>query len=352
MSRFVPLVARDVRRETADTISVAFTVPEELREEFVYVPGQYVTLRTVRDGEEFRRAYSICSGLDEDELRVAIKRVDGGRFSEWAHRGLEAGMTVEVMPPTGRFVVALEAGAARNYAGFAAGSGITPVIAILRSVLTREAGSRFWLFYGSRSTADILFREALEDLKDRFMGRLSVFHVLSREQQDVAVLNGRLDREKVALLARRLLPAGLDAAFVCGPGAMIEAVTEALVASGVARERIHNERFLASPGGVAARPAAAAAEGTVAAIVADGRRSEVGVRAGESVLDAAMRAGLDLPYSCRGGMCSTCRALVTEGRVEMGVNYGLEEWEVARGFTLTCQAVPQTPRVTVDFDQV
>ncbi len=221
-------------------------------------------------------------------------------------------------------------------------------------MLAREPQSRFLLFYGSRSTADILFREALEELKDRYLGRLSVFHVLSREQQDVAILHGRLDGEKAALIARHLLPPGLDAAFVCGPGAMIEAVTGALEAAGIPRERILTERFTpaAGAGPRPSSPPAAAAPHAVATIVSDGRRTEVPVAEGETVLDAALRAGLDLPYSCRGGMCSTCRAKVAEGRVAMAVNYGLEPWETAAGFALTCQAVPQTPRVTVDYDQV
>ncbi len=354
MSRFHPLQVSDIRRETADAISVAFAIPAELRDDFAYAPGQYLTLRTVRDGQEMRRAYSICSGLDQGELRVAIKRVDGGRFSEWAHQALRPGAVVEVMPPAGRFTVALDPDAERTYAGFAAGSGITPVIAILRTVLAREPLSRFLLFYGSRSTADILFREALEELKDRYMGRLSVFHVLSREQQDVAILHGRLDGEKAALIARHLLPPDLDAAFVCGPEPMIGAVMGALAAAGIPRERILTERFtpVAGAGPRPPAPPAGAAPHAVATIVADGRRTEVPVAEAETVLDAALRAGLDLPYSCRGGMCSTCRAKVAEGRVSMAVNYGLEPWETAAGFALTCQAVPQTPRVTVDYDQV
>jgi ring-1,2-phenylacetyl-CoA epoxidase subunit PaaE len=353
MSRFHPLQVADIRRETADTISVAFAVPTELRDDFAFAPGQYLTLRTAQDGREMRRAYSICSGLDQGELRVAIKRVDGGRFSEWAHQALRPGTVLDVMPPAGRFTLALDPALARTYAGFAAGSGITPVMAILRTVLAREPHSRFLLFYGSRGTAEILFREALEELKDRYIGRLSVFHVLSREQQDLAVLHGRLDGEKAALIARHLLPPDLDAAFVCGPETMIEAVTEALANAGIPRGRILSERFTPAAGAGTRPPAQiGAAPHAIATIVADGRRTEVPVGEGETVLDAALRAGLDLPYSCRGGMCSTCRAKVAEGSVIMAVNYGLEPWETAVGFALTCQAVPQTPRVTVDYDQV
>ena len=353
LGRFHALTVADVRQETPDAVSIAFHVPDEVRPEFDYAPGQYLTLRTHRDGEEWRRSYSICTSPDDDELRVAIKRVDGGRFSAWAH-GVRAGETIEVMAPAGRFV--LPPGAdGRVYAGFAAGSGITPVIAILRTVLTREPRSRFSLFYGSRSTSHILFREALEDLKDRFMGRLSVFHVLSREQQDVPVLNGHLDADKVRLLVRTLLPAAMiDHAFVCGPAAMIDGITDALVTAGVARESIHSERFTTGIPIVRA-PAPAPADApphAMAAITIDGLRTEVPMIAGETVLDAALRAGLDLPFSCRGGMCSTCRARITEGAVTMDVNYGLEPWETNAGFVLTCQARPTTARISVDVDQV
>ncbi len=352
-SRFVTLTIAGLRRETADTISAAFIVPPELHDVFAYAPGQYLTFRTVQDGQEMRRSYSICSGLDEGELRVAIKRAPGGRFSEWAHGALRAGETIEVMPPAGRFALTPDPAAAHAYAGFAAGSGITPVLAILRSVLTGEPKSRFLLFYGSRTTADILFREAIEDLKDRFIGRLLVFHVLSREQQDVAILNGRLDAAKIALIARVLLPSDLDRAFVCGPGAMIDAVCGALEASGVPPDRIMTERFTPTPGALPPPPITnAVTPHAVATIVADGIRRDIPVAVGETVLDAAQRAGLDLPFSCRAGLCSTCRAKVTAGRVTMAVNYGLESWETEAGYALTCQAVPQTPEITVDYDQV
>lgn len=355
LGRFHTLTVADVRRETADAVSVALRVPDALRDEFAYAPGQYLTLRTRVDGEELRRSYSISSGLDDGELRVAIKRVEGGRFSEWANDQLRAGDPVDVMPPAGRFTVLLDPAAGRSYAGFAAGSGITPVIAILRSVLAREPASRFSLFYGSRSTSQILFREALEDLKDRFLDRLSVFHVLSREQQDVPVLNGHLDADKVRAITRAMLPASrIDHAFICGPAAMIDAVSTALADAGVPPGRIHSERFsTGAPAVLRIRPAAEVETPyAVAAIVADGVRTEVPVAEGETVLDAALRAGLDLPYSCRGGMCSTCRARMADGAVRMDVNYGLEPWETEAGYVLTCQAHPTTPRVTVDYDHV
>ncbi len=354
MSRFHALRIADVRQETADAVSVALEVPPELRSHFTYVPGQYLTLRVRIDGEEVRRSYSICSGLDDGELRIAIKRVDDGRFSAWAHEALQAGGTLDVMPPDGRFTLAPDPGAVRLYAGIAAGSGITPVLSILKSVLTREPHSRFILLCGSRATGQIIFRETLEELKDRFLDRLTVVHVLSREQQDVPILSGRLDGAKaMALLGASA--ARLDGAFLCGPSALIEDVTAALAAAGVPPERIHSERFTpAAPTGV--RRSAILRDATVpfaqAVIIADGVRTEVPVAEAETVLEAALRAGLDLPYSCRGGMCSTCRARVTAGTVRMDVNYALEAWETEAGYVLTCQSHPTSGRVTVDYDQV
>ena len=355
MSSFHALPITDVRRETADTVSIALAVPDGLRPGFAYHPGQYLTLRTTLDGEEVRRSYSICSGLDDGELRVAIKLVPDGRFSAWAHEALQPGHAIEAMPPQGRFTVALDPAASRTYLGVAAGSGITLVLSILKSVLTREPGSRFVLLYGSRATAGIIFREALEELKDRFMGRLTVVHVLSREQQDVPVLSGRLDGPRVRTLLRGLLDIPrIDHAFLCGPEGMIAEVSDALAAAGLAPARIHSERFTAAPGPVRPRRAVApgAAPFATAIIVSDGLRTEVPMAEGETVLDAALRAGLDLPYSCRGGMCSTCRAKVAEGAVRMDVNYGLEPWETEAGYVLTCQAHPTTGRVLVDYDQV
>lgn len=354
-ARFEALRIADLRRETADTISVALDVPDDRRPGFAFRPGQYLTLRIRLDGAELRRSYSICSGLDDGELRVAIKRVEDGRFSAWAHGALRPGATLEVMPPQGRFGVTLEPGAARVVLGVAAGSGITPILSILKSVLAREPLSRFILLYGSRATGQIIFREQLEELKDRFMGRLSVVHVLSREQQDVPVLNGRLDGGKVRRLLAALaaIPA-IDHAFLCGPDSMIDEVQAALLDAGLALDRIHSERFGSAPSGPRPQrpPLAADAPHAVATVIADGVSTAVPMQAGETVLDAALRAGLDLPYSCRGGMCSTCRARVSEGEVRMDVNYGLEPWETAAGYVLTCQARPTTGRLTVDYDHV
>ncbi len=352
--RFHWLHLTDVQRETRDAISIGFAIPPELRPAFAFRAGQYLTLRTTLDGEEVRRSYSICSGVDDGELRVAIKQVEGGIFSAWATETLAPGAAIEVMTPTGRFGIPPLPEGGHLHLGIGAGSGITPLLSIMKSVLSREPESRFFLFYGSRATADILFRSTLEDLKDRFLGRLSVFHVLSQEQQDVDVLHGRLDREKLALLLRRVLGAAtVDAAYVCGPFGMIEAAEAALGEAGVPPGHVHVERFNSALGGRPrpARAVATDAPHAIASIILDGSRNDVPVAAEETVLDAAMRAGLDLPFSCKGGMCSTCRAKVVEGSVQMALNYSLEPWETQAGFVLTCQARPTTARVVIDYDQ-
>jgi ring-1,2-phenylacetyl-CoA epoxidase subunit PaaE len=356
--RFHTLTISDIRHETADAVSVTFAVPARLHGAYSYVPGQYLTLRTTIDGEDVRRSYSICSGLDDGELRVVIKRLAGGAFSNWANEHPRVGDTLSVMTPDGRFGVPIEPGATRTLVAFAAGSGITPVMAILKTVLRQEAG-RFFLFYGNRSTADILFREQLEDLKDRYLERLAVFHVLSREQQDITMLNGHLDTAKVAVLMRSVVPAaGVDQAFICGPQPMIEGLETALAGLGMARERVHVERFTPGVGGrprpvvVAPTAAPTAAPKAIATVISEGARFELPVAEGEAIIDAAIRAGRSLPYSCKGGMCCTCRAKLVEGRVEMAVNYSLEPWETEAGYVLTCQSRPVTERVVIDYDQV
>jgi ring-1,2-phenylacetyl-CoA epoxidase subunit PaaE len=349
---FHALRIADRRQETDEAVSLAFAIPEALRGAFAFRPGQYLTLRAVIGGEEIRRAYSICAGVDDGELRVAVKHVPGGAFSGHANAALRVGDMLEVMPPEGRFGH-VPAGEGRVYLGLAAGSGITPILSILKSVLAREPGSRFVLLYGSRSTAQVLFRGELEDLKDRYLDRLTVLHTLSREAQDVAALSGRLDGAKLrALLPGLVDAAAVDQAFVCGPEAMLDELPGVLAELGVAAERIQVERFTPS-GPLRVVPVAAdAPAAAMATIIHEGARREVPVAEGETVLDAALRAGMDLPWSCHGGMCSTCRARVTEGEVEMAVNFSLEPWEVSAGYVLTCQSRVVTPRLVVDYDQV
>jgi ring-1,2-phenylacetyl-CoA epoxidase subunit PaaE len=354
--RFHRLAINDLRRETADAVSMTFKIPGELADDYAFAPGQYLTLRTTMDGEEVRRSYSICSGPDDGELRIAVKKVDGGAFSSWAADELKFGDELDVMTPTGRFGVASAPGEARVYVGFAAGSGITPILSIVKGVLAREPNSRFFLFYGNRSTTGVMFLEALEELKDRFLQRFSLFHVISGEEQDIPILHGRLDGEKVKVLLRSLVPAAtVDHVFICGPTGMSEDVEATCCDIGIAEDRIHVERFVSGLGGKP-RPKAVIAPSAppkaFAALIIDGKRREVPVAEGEAILDAALRAGMDLPFACKGGMCSTCRAKLVEGKAEMDVNYSLEPWELKAGFVLTCQAKPVSDRVVVDYDHV
>lgn len=365
MARFHDLEVSDVRRETDDAVSLAFAVPETDRDAFRYVPGQYLTLRAEIDGHDVRRSYSICSGVNDGEIRVAIKRVDGGAFSVFANENLKPGDRLQVMPPDGRFVARPDPGTARTIVAFAAGSGITPILAIAKSVLDTEPGSRFSLFYGNRDTGSIMFREVLEDLKNRFPDRFSLMHVLSREPQEVALLNGRIDKEKCTTIFRALVNVhAVDAFYLCGPEAMIDTVRASLEAHGVDETKVHVERFTPSSDAAAmaaearrARQARLAAAGpdlsgtAQVTAVLDGVGITVPVaRDGESILDVLLKVRPDMPFACKGGMCCTCRARVVEGEVEMDLNYTLAPEERDRGFVLTCQAHPVSDRVVLDYD--
>src|SRR3954467_1609261 len=290
--RFHRLAVSDLRREAADAVSMTFAIPKELEGDYSFTPGQYLTLRTTMDGEEVRRSYSICSGPDDGELRIAVKKVDGGAFSNWAAEELKCGDQLDVMTPTGRFGVAHAPDQAGVYVGFAAGSGITPILSIAKGVLAREPHSRFFLLYGNRSTGGMLFREALEELKDRFMQRLSIFHVISGEEQDIPILHGRLDGEKVRVLLSSLVPASsVDHVFICGPTGMSEDIEATCRDLGIPEERIHVERFVSGLGGKP-RPKkivpAGAPPKAMASLIIDGKRREVSVAENESILDAAL----------------------------------------------------------------
>lgn len=354
--RFHSLPVLDLRREAPDAVSLTFAIPQELADDYRFSPGQYLTLRTTLGGEEVRRSYSICSGPADGELRIAVKRVDGGAFSGFVTDELKRGDVIDVMTPTGRFGVALQPDSARIHVGFAAGSGITPILSIVKAVLATEPNSRFFLFYGNRSTAGMLFREQLEELKDRHLDRFSLFHVISGEEQDIPILQGRLDAEKVRVLLRALVPAdSIDHVYICGPSGMSDEIEPVCRDLGIAADRIHVERFVSGLGGQP-RPKTVVPDSAppkaIAALIIDGKRREVPVAEGEAILDAALRAGVDLPFACKGGMCSTCRARLVEGRAEMELNYSLEPWELQAGFVLTCQARPTTARVVVDYDQM
>ncbi len=363
MPSFHSLTITDVRRETPDAVSLAFAVPEDLADAYRFRAGQYLTLRAEIGGEEVRRSYSICSGLDDGELRVAVKKVADGRFSTYANDDLAPGMSLEVMTPDGQFAADVDPDTARTYVLFAAGSGITPILGIAKTVLAREPKSRVTLFYGNRTTADILFRETLEDLKNRYTDRFSLLHVLSREVQDTTLLNGRIDREKCAVFFKTLVNVhAVDHFFLCGPHPMVEEIRASLADHGAEPGRVHVELFTAgdgtprepvsvSAGGSA--DAAAPVEGMArVSIVLDGMTTTFDLAPdGEPILDAALGHRADVPYACKGGMCCTCRAKLVDGDVSMDVNYTLAPEEIARGFVLACQAHPRSGTVTLDFDQ-
>ena len=349
---FHPLRVRDLSLDTDDAVVVSFDVPDELRERFAFQPGQYLTLRQVLDGDDLRRSYSICSAAGEG-LRVGVRRVPGGAFSSWLHQSLKVGDTVEVMEPQGRFGAAA-ANAGRHVLCIAGGSGITPILSILKTVLDGDPACCVTLLYGNRTAGSTMFKEELEDLKNRHLTRLSLHPVFSREQVDSPLNMGRLDQAKVAEFLDIVGAGGLDQVFVCGPHALNDEAEAALKAAGVAAERIHIERFGVPATAADATLHAPKAGDAVTAnitVVRDGLTRDVGFQAGdESILAAASRAGLDVPYSCKSGVCSTCRAKLLEGRVRMDRNFALEPADLAAGFILTCQAHPLTERVVVSFD--
>jgi ring-1,2-phenylacetyl-CoA epoxidase subunit PaaE len=361
-THFQALTVKRIASETADGVVITMAVPPALHKAFAFKPGQFLTLRATIDGVSQRRSYSICSSTSrfekDGELEVGIKRVNGGVFSSWATTRLKAGDTLDVMPPDGRFSPRLPGAVHR--AGFAAGSGITPMLSIITSTLEGDAGSSFTLIYGNQRVSSIMFHEQLQDLKDRFAARFTLMHVLSRQPQEVALFNGRLDTAKVTALLQATLPAtNIAEAFICGPAGMIDDTERALLEAGLSKERIHSERFLAD-GAAASSPASTPAIGKPKEartadvhldVVMDGKTHHFGMTADDHILDIALEAGLDLPYSCKGGVCCTCRARVMEGRVEMDRNYTLEQWEIDKGFVLTCQARPLTPKVVISYDE-
>ena len=351
MPVFHPLPVTDIRRETEDTYSVAFDVPAELAEAYAFAPGQHLTIRVAADdGTELRRSYSICSAPHEGELRIAVKHIPGGVFGTRVAEQLRPGDLLDVMTPAGRFTAPLDPAHDKHYLGVAAGSGITPVISLVKAILASEPASRFTLVYGNRGVASIIFRDELDDLKNRYLGRFQVIHVLSRESQDVPLLNGRISGDKLRQLAGTLVDvAGVDEAFLCGPEPMTLEVREALVDLGLQPEHVHLELFgTVTPAAPRERPDRG--ERKHLTIVLNGVKTELEMSPAQSVLEAGTSAGLDLPFSCTAGVCSTCRAKVCDGAVEMDRNYALEPWEVAAGFVLTCQSHPTTDRVTVDYD--
>jgi ring-1,2-phenylacetyl-CoA epoxidase subunit PaaE len=355
---FHPLRVRAVQPDTQEAVIVSFEVPDELREVFGFTQGQYLTLRKEIDGQDLRRSYSICAGVDDGELRVGVRKVKGGAFSNWINEHLQPGDTISVMAPQGRFFVPIEAQARRHHVGIAGGSGITPILSIMKTVLAREPGSEFTLVYGNRSLRSAMFKEELEDLKDRYMTRLTLHHVFSDEHTDAPINMGLMNRDKIGDFLRTLVPAGkIDHAFICGPFQMNDEAEAALLAAGVPEDRIHIERFgiAQTPGTVGAvvheaRPGDA--EQARVTIIRDGLKREIQFFKDQpSILDCASAAGLEVPFSCTSGVCGTCRAKVIEGDVRMDRNFALDKNEVAAGFVLTCQAHPMTERVVLSFDE-
>lgn len=360
MLHFHTLEIAEVRPETDGAVSVSFKIPAELQSEYGYLQGQHIALRAAIDGKEVRRTYSICSAVEEELLRIVIKRQEGGGlFSDFANERLAPGQMLDVLTPTGSFHTDLYPGNRKSYAAFAAGSGITPLMSIIKTTLSREPYSRFVLFYANRSIASIIFREELEDLKNQYLDRFSVHFFLTREARDVELYNGRLGKEKCQEILETLCPVGsVDEFFICGPSTMIEEVSGTLESAGVQKTRIHFERFTTA---LTRKKIQQKKKSSVAAgqsghsqvtVILDGTRTEFSMEyEGDSVLDAALRHGADLPFSCKGGVCCTCRAKLRKGRVDMAVNYALEPHELEAGFILACQARPLTDRVVIDYDQ-
>ncbi|WBY02687.1 phenylacetate-CoA oxygenase/reductase subunit PaaK [Ramlibacter tataouinensis] len=356
---FHPLKVRSITPDTAEAVVVSFEVPEDLRPVFGFTQGQYLTLRKEIGGHDLRRSYSICAGIDDGELRVGVRKVKGGVFSQWINEHLRPGDTVNVMAPQGRFFVPIEPQAKRHHLGIAGGSGITPILSIMKTVLAREPASRFTLVYGNRSLKSTMFKEEIEDLKDRYMTRLVLHHVFSDEHTDAPINMGLMNREKIGEFLRGPVPAGSIAhAYVCGPFQMNDEAEAALLAAGVAADRIHIERFgvpqqaAGEVGAVLHEARPGDAEQARVLIVRDGLQREITFSKDQpSILDAASAAGLEVPYSCTSGVCGTCRAKLVEGQVRMERNFALDKKEVAAGFILTCQAHPTTERVVISFDE-
>ena len=356
MSRFHQLSIATIEPETRDAVSITFRVPGALRDQFRYEHGQHLTLRTTIDGQDVRRSYSICSAVQDDLLRIAIKRAPGGVFSTWANERLKVGDTLEVTVPMGHFNVPCDPEATRHYVAFAAGSGIMPVLSIVATTLAREPRAQFTLFYGNRASGTVMFREALCALKDIHLDRFSLVHVLSREAQDIELLHGRIDGERAGALLDHWAPlADVDTVFLCGPDGMMQSIQAMLVARGYPQAQIKVERFASSIPRVehraAALPDGSATQTEVTVILDGATRTFTLDRTKDSILEGGLRQGIELPYSCKGGVCSTCRCKLVDGEVDMDVNFALEDYEVARGFILACQSYPVTDRVRVDFDQ-
>ena len=351
-TKFYPLVVSEVRRETEDAVSISFEVPEGLKQTFTFIPGQYLTFKTNINGEEVRRSYSICAAPSEGELRVAVKEIEGGKFSTYANRKLQAGISIECMPPMGNFKWQPSELTA-HVVGWAAGSGITPIMSIAKTVLESNENNTFTLFYGNKKSNSIIFKDALEDLKNSYVDRLEFHHILSREDQGSDFSKGRIDAEKVKVFKGRFFKTeSVTAHYVCGPLGMIESVSEALEQMGTQKEKIHFELFNTSTPTADKKDTTTGTTGTSSVtIILDGEETNFEATGKGFILDAALDAGADVPYACKGAVCCTCRAKIIKGSAEMVMNYALVDEEVKDGYILTCQAQPTSEKVIVSFDE-
>lgn len=359
MAQFYPLEVTDIRKTTRDAVVVTLAPRPEDQPAFEFTQGQYLTFRRDFDGVELRRSYSICAGKGRGVLQVGIKRVEGGAFSTWANTELEKGMVLDVMPPNGRFFAPIEPEASKHYLGFAGGSGITPVLSILETVLDSEPKSRFTLVYANRQVSSIMFREEIDDLKNRYLDRLSIIHVLEHDAQEIDLFTGRVDAEKMQGLFQHWIdPEEVDMAFICGPKPMMLTIAEALETHGLSKEQIKFELFGSDQPGRAKRKAVIETDAAgkvataMASVTLDGstRRFEM-PKDGQSILEAAIANQIDAPFSCKAGVCSTCKAKVLVGEVEMVSNNALEDYEVRAGYVLSCQSYPLTDEVIVTYDE-
>jgi ring-1,2-phenylacetyl-CoA epoxidase subunit PaaE len=355
---FHPLRVRAIEPDTQEAVVVSFEVPAELRETFGFTQGQYLTLRHEINGQDLRRSYSICAGVDDGELRVGVRKVKGGVFSNWINSDLRVGDSLQVMAPQGRFFVALVPDARRHHVGIAGGSGITPILSIMKTVLAREPQSQFTLIYGNRTLQSTMFKEEIEDLKNRYLTRLVLHHVFSDEPTDAPLNMGLMNQAKLAEFLTSVVPAtSIAHAYVCGPYQMNDEAEAALLAAGLGESQIHIERFGVAPqaagaGAVVHEALPGDAEQAKVVIIRDGLRREIDFNKQQpSILDAASAAGLEVPFSCTSGVCGTCRAKLIEGQVRMQRNFALDKADVAAGFVLTCQAHPTTERVVLSFDE-
>jgi ring-1,2-phenylacetyl-CoA epoxidase subunit PaaE len=356
MAEFHTIKVEDIYKETKDTVVISFDIPDHLKDKFQFKQGQHLTLRKEINGEDIRRNYSLCSSPLDNEWKVAVKTIRDGVFSNYAFNTLKKGDELQIMAPHGEFFVECEPNSAKNYIAFAAGSGITPMLSIIKTHLHREPDSTFKLFYLNRTVKSIIFKEEIEQLKNEFFGRFQVFYFLTKEQRDIPFLNGRFDKEKLAVLTKTFIDIpDTDHAFICGPQDMIFLIRDELQAAGMSKDKIHYELFFTGSSEEENRQIAEVLEqridGTQVTILDGGKEFHFIMDDDfDNILDGALAAGADLPFACKGGVCSTCKCQVVEGSVKMKVNYALDDKEVAQNYVLSCQAVPTSDKVVVDFD--